>query len=122
MKRYKSIGYACASSTVAEWFGLEDTGCYYIEECLLDVEGSGQWANGIHPLADSEAFTDPRDPDLLALFREFDEPILASLESVLLRKHGEGIYECQHEPAPRCTPPIGSPLPTCKHCGKAYMD
>jgi hypothetical protein len=101
---------------------MEDSGCYYVEEYLLDIEGSGQWSSGVHPLADSEAFTDPQDPALLALFREFDEPILTSVESVLLRKHGEGIYECQHEPAARMSPPIGSPLPTCKHCGIAYCN
>lgn len=29
--------------------------------------------------------------------------------------------ECSHEPAPRIVPAIGSPLPTCRHCGVAYM-
>jgi hypothetical protein len=31
------------------------------------------------------------------------------------------IDNCRHEPAPRIVPPIGHPLPTCKHCGIVYL-
>lgn len=29
--------------------------------------------------------------------------------------------ECAHTPAPRVTPPLGAPLPTCAKCGAVYM-
>lgn len=28
---------------------------------------------------------------------------------------------CEHEPAARVVPPLGSPLPTCRKCGIVYM-
>lgn len=68
--RRKSIAYAYPTSTNAEYFGMSATGCYYVQETMHNIEGSGQVRTGIHPQADSEGFLSVDDTDLQALFRE----------------------------------------------------
>ena len=77
----KSIAYAYPTSTTANHFGMGATGCYFIQLETYNIEGSGQYRNGIHPQADSEAFLSPLDPDMQALFSEV-EADMVSEESV----------------------------------------
>lgn len=78
----KHIAYAYPSSTNAEHFGMGDTGCYYIEQTISNIEGSGQCSSGIHPQADSEGFLVATDPDLQSLYQEVDGERHSSFEAL----------------------------------------
>lgn len=73
--QYKSIVFAYPTSVMANHFGATRTGCYYIQESLNNIEGSGECRTGIHPQADSEAFLKADDPALIELFEQVDGDI-----------------------------------------------
>ncbi len=68
----KSIAYAYPTSKDAEHFGMSETGCFYIEQQIINIEGSGQVGTGIHPQGDSEGFLTHDDPALRELFAQVD--------------------------------------------------
>ena len=74
----KSIAYAFPSSQLAAENDHAETGCYYIETGLLNVEGSGQ-ANFSPDY--QVGFFEKIDQDLLDSFEEADgEPCKQSLK------------------------------------------
>ena len=80
MKNYikKSIAFAFPSSPLATAEGFEDTGCYYIQSTLYNIEGSGQ----CNTSPDYQVgFFESIDKDLLDSFWEADgEPCQHSLK------------------------------------------
>lgn len=74
----KSIAYAFPHSPLADEQGFSETGCYYIETGLLNIEGSGQ-ANFSPDY--QIGFFDKIDQDLLDSFHEANgEPCKMSLK------------------------------------------
>lgn len=86
-KTYKAISYAFPTSTNAELLGFGETGCWHLEQCLIDIEGSGQCATRVPHNA--EGFVDRLDKDLIAMFHELDGVIDPSFE----RNGDESILE-----------------------------
>jgi hypothetical protein len=69
-KIYKEISYSYPTSPNAEALGFKKTGCWHVSQTLVDIEGSGQ-CKTILP-HDAEGFDTRNDPDLLAVFKEYD--------------------------------------------------
>jgi len=65
----KTIAWAYAGSTYAKYFGMEETGCFYIECTRWNIEGSGQCNTCIHP-QNTDGFLEVLDLDLQAMFIE----------------------------------------------------
>jgi hypothetical protein len=77
-KRTKAIAYAYPASQIASENGYGKTGCYYIENGLLNIENSGQ-ANFSPDY--QVGFFEKIDQDLLDSFDEADgEPCKMSLK------------------------------------------
>tara|TARA_R110000765_G_scaffold43529_1_gene91052 strand:- start:31 stop:279 length:249 start_codon:yes stop_codon:yes gene_type:complete len=74
----KAIAYAYATSKNAKLLGFEDTGCFYIEHTMIDIEGSGQWNSG--PVFNAEGFLKKDDPVLLAMFTEAEGEISRNVD------------------------------------------
>ena len=70
MKTYKAISYSFPTSANAETLGFAATGCWHIEQTYVDIEGSGQCRTFMPH--DATGYASPTDPDLLALFTEYD--------------------------------------------------
>jgi hypothetical protein len=70
MKTKNSIAYAYATSTHAKHFGMDKTGCYFIQQDVYREDGT--IGTGIHPMANSEGFLSKDDPDLISLFNEIE--------------------------------------------------
>lgn len=70
MKTYKAIAYSFPTSANAETLGFAATGCWHIEQTYVDIEGSGQCRTFLPH--DATGYASPTDPDLLALFAEYD--------------------------------------------------
>ena len=83
-KQTKALAYAFPASQTATENGFADTGCYYIEKGLLDVEGSGQ----VNYSPDYQVgFFEKVDQDLLDSYAEADgDPCTMSL------KHNASFY------------------------------
>lgn len=69
MKVFKSIAFAFPTSQAAAHLGFTKTGCYFVQSRTDDPE-SGQSSTVVPH--DAEGFAAPDDPDLIALFREYD--------------------------------------------------
>lgn len=70
MKTYKAISYSFPTSANAETLGFAATGCWHIEQTYVNIEGSGQCRTFLPH--DATGYASPTDPDLLALFTEYD--------------------------------------------------
>ena len=70
MKTYKAISYSFPTSANAETLGFAATGCWHIEQTYVNIEGSGQCRTFLPH--DATGYANPTDPDLLALFAEYD--------------------------------------------------
>ena len=78
MKKTKAIAYAFPSSPLAKEAGMQETGCYYIELGLINVEGSGQ--SNFSP-CNQAGFFEKIDQDLLDSFEEAEgQPCQLSLK------------------------------------------
>lgn len=66
----KAITYAYPHSANARKLGMSDTGAWHVELTYLNIENSGQSLNFLPHNA--EGFYMPDDPDLIALFREYE--------------------------------------------------
>lgn len=55
--------------------------------------------------------------DRAVVLRAFDREVNGD-DRLILEERQSG---CKHEPADSVVPPMGSPLPTCRKCGMAYM-
>ncbi len=69
MKTRKSINYAYPSSPHAVTLGHAGTGCHYV---AVSVFREGASWSPSEPAHNAEGFTNPTDPDLLALYAETD--------------------------------------------------
>jgi hypothetical protein len=71
MRTFKSIAYAFPTSTIAEYLGMAGTGCWYVSQCNINTDGSA-----VTCIAHNcEGFETPNDPDLIALYREYEGSI-----------------------------------------------
>jgi len=68
-ERTKAIGWAYPSSTNAKKLGFAN-GCWHINMTIWDIEGSGECRT--YMPHDAEGFENPDDPDLIALFGEYE--------------------------------------------------
>jgi hypothetical protein len=66
----KAIAYAYPTSTQAAALGYAKTGCYFVQQTRHNIEGSGQART--YCARNCEGFSTPDDPDLIALFREYE--------------------------------------------------
>jgi len=73
MKTLKAISYAYPTSDYAKQLGFYDIGCWHICLEYYDIEGSGQCGSFLPH--DAIGFLAPDDPDLIALFHEYDAVI-----------------------------------------------
>ncbi len=73
MKTLKTISYAYPTSDYAKQLGFYDIGCWHICLECYDIEGSGQCGSFLPHNA--IGFLAPDDPDLIALFHEYDAVI-----------------------------------------------
>lgn len=69
----KSISYAYPTSQNALELGMGDEGCFYVEQAFWNIDGSGQCS--IEIAHNCEGFSDKFDPDLIALYREYEGDI-----------------------------------------------
>jgi len=80
MKKYtkKAIAFAFPGSPLAIEEGFKDTGCYYIETTLCNIDGSGECCH----LADYQVgFFESVNKDLIESFWEaYGEPCAQSLK------------------------------------------
>jgi len=75
----KSISFSFPTSPNAKTLGFYDTGCWHVEQTALNIEDSGQCKTYLPH--DAEGFTSPNDPDLIALFHEYEgEPSRSFLD------------------------------------------
>lgn len=65
----KEIAYAFPYSPMAEKLGFEESGCYYVESHMCNIEGSGQF--GL-PYPDNSGGFETIENDLIDSFHEAD--------------------------------------------------
>jgi hypothetical protein len=70
MNVYKEIAYSFPTSTNAEILGFRDSGCWHVSITYANIEGSGQCKTFLPH--DAEGFAEKDDPDLLAVFAEYE--------------------------------------------------
>lgn len=73
MKIRKSIAYSFPTSKNASELGFEKEGCFHVSIQYIDIEGSGQCRTFLPH--DAEGFARADDPDLIALFNEYEGDI-----------------------------------------------
>lgn len=76
MKTQKRIAYAFPTSQSAKELGFGEVGCWFVQQTILDIEGSGQCST--FTAHNTEGFKDPDDPDLISLFGEFGGDVCPS--------------------------------------------
>jgi hypothetical protein len=70
MKTTKAIQWAFPASPNAVLLGFPNTGCWHVIQTHTNIEGSGQ-CRTFTP-HDAEGFAAADDPDLIAVFREYN--------------------------------------------------
>ena len=70
---YKRVEYAYPTSKYANSVGMGKTGCFYVQQYITNIEGSGQ--TNYYTPPDGEPYLSVNDPDLRAYFEACDGKI-----------------------------------------------
>lgn len=67
-KIYKAIEFAYPTSTTAKRLDKAETGCWFVNQCFIGIEGSDQCKTAM--AHNCEGYDAPDDPDLISFFFE----------------------------------------------------